>query len=156
MRRADREITDKQELLQMIEQCGVCRLAMADTPAPYIVPLNFGVKAADGNLYLYFHCSNQGKKLDLLRSNPYASFELDCGHNFIRGETPCSSTMEFASVCGNGIVEVLPEQEKAAGLDIIMAHYTGETAFAYAPETLRATTVLRLTVQDITGKRLKK
>ena len=42
MRRSDREITDEQELLQVISECDVCRLALNDEEVPYILPLNFG------------------------------------------------------------------------------------------------------------------
>ena len=42
MRRSDREITDEQELLHVISECDVCRLALNDEEVPYILPLNFG------------------------------------------------------------------------------------------------------------------
>lgn len=66
MRRKDREITDFNEIMNIINKCDVCRLALFDEDYPYIVPLNFGVDKEDDQLYLYFHCANQGKKLDLL------------------------------------------------------------------------------------------
>lgn len=37
MRRSDREITDEQELLQVISECDVCRLALNDEEVPYIL-----------------------------------------------------------------------------------------------------------------------
>ena len=42
MRRKDREVTDLQEIEEIIKGCKVCHLAMADAGQPYIVPLNFG------------------------------------------------------------------------------------------------------------------
>ena len=52
MRRSDREITDEQELLQVISECDVCRLALNDEEVPYILPLNFGEEVSGGRLYL--------------------------------------------------------------------------------------------------------
>ena len=41
MRRKDREITDTQDILEVIKKCDVCRIALHDGDYPYIVPLNF-------------------------------------------------------------------------------------------------------------------
>ena len=43
MRRKDREITDREEILAIIRKCDVCRIALNDGDYPYIVPLNFGL-----------------------------------------------------------------------------------------------------------------
>lgn len=43
MRRKDREITDFNEIMKIIDKCDTCRLALIDEEYPYIVPLNFGV-----------------------------------------------------------------------------------------------------------------
>ena len=44
MRRADREIQDFEEMVDVISRCDVCRLGLHDGDYPYILPLNFGVK----------------------------------------------------------------------------------------------------------------
>lgn len=45
MRRTDREIMDRQELLDVMARCDVCRLALNDESGyPYVVPLNFGME----------------------------------------------------------------------------------------------------------------
>ena len=80
MRRSDREITDRNEILQVMERCDVCRLALNDGEYPYILPLNFGMEQAGEQIILYFHGATEGKKLDLIARDPRASFEMDCGH----------------------------------------------------------------------------
>lgn len=62
MRRKDREITDVQEILNIIRKCDVCRIAMNDGDFPYIVPLNFGLDVQGEQVYLYFHGALEGKK----------------------------------------------------------------------------------------------
>ena len=49
MRRHDREITDSREILSIVNECKVICLAMLDEQGlPYIIPLNFGYRFADG------------------------------------------------------------------------------------------------------------
>ena len=52
MRRKDREITDFNEIIEIIKKCDVCRIAMNDGDFPYIVPLNFGLDVQDGRACL--------------------------------------------------------------------------------------------------------
>ena len=42
MRRKDREVTDLSEIIEILKNCDVCRLALNDDGFPYILPLNFG------------------------------------------------------------------------------------------------------------------
>lgn len=105
MRRKDREIKDFDKLLQIMRQCDSCVLALNDDGFPYIVPLNFGMDIEDGQLYLYFHCAMQGKKLDLIRKDNRATFEMDCDHNFILYDERMSCTMGYSSVIGHGLIE---------------------------------------------------
>ena len=79
MRRNDREITDSQEILSIVNECKVIRLAMLDEQGlPYIIPLNFGYRFADGVFTFYCHSAREGRKLELLRRDPRVSFEMDC------------------------------------------------------------------------------
>ena len=44
MRRKDREIREKDEIIRVMEACDVCRLALNDLDGwPYLLPLNFGL-----------------------------------------------------------------------------------------------------------------
>ena len=50
MRRHDREITDSREILSIVNECKVIRLAMLDEQGlPYIIPLNFVSGAVGGD-----------------------------------------------------------------------------------------------------------
>ena len=57
MRRKDREITDFDEIMKIIDKCDTCRLALFDDEFPYIVPLNFGTDVQDGQC-CYSQCFN--------------------------------------------------------------------------------------------------
>lgn len=111
MRRKDREIKDFDKLLQIMRQCDSCVLALNDDGFPYMVPLNFGMDIEDGQLYLYFHCAMQGKKLDLIRKDNRATFEMDCDHSFILYDKRMSCTMGYSSVIGHGLIEFVEDEK---------------------------------------------
>ena len=59
MRRKDREITEKNEILTIMQKCDVCDVAFFDEKYPYIVPLNFGGRI-DGDVFSCFHGVDAG------------------------------------------------------------------------------------------------
>ena len=62
MRRSDREIKDFDEIIEVINKCDVCRLAINDGDYPYIVPMNFGLNIEDGKVVLLFSLRKRGKE----------------------------------------------------------------------------------------------
>ena len=139
-------------MMKIIDRCDVCRLAISDEDFPYIVPMNFGTEVKDGTLYLYFHCAQQGKKIELLKKNNRVTFEMDCEHNIILYEDRMSCTMGYASVIGHGVMEQVEEAQKYDALKKLMKHYHSED-FAFDTGMMKVTAVYRLTVLDMTGKR---
>ena len=155
MRRTDREVTDFADLVRIIERCDVCRLAFSDGDYPYIVPLNFGLELDGGQAVLYFHSALEGKKLELIRQYGRASFEMDCGHELALNEQAERCTMNYESVIGRGRVMIVPDEEKKHGLDILMHHYRPEDDFRYGTAAIPRTAVIKLVVEEMTGKRKK-
>lgn len=152
MRRSDREIKDFDKIVSIIKKCDVCRIAMNDGEFPYIVPLNFGLDVQDKQVYLYFHGALEGKKIDLLKQNPKVTFEMDCDHNFIFYDDRMSCTMGYESVIGHGLVEFLNEDQKFEALKVLMKQYHEED-FEFNTDMMKVTSVFKLTVLDMTGKK---
>lgn len=152
MRRKDREITDFNEIMKIIDSCDVCRLAIFNEDYPYIVPLNFGTEIIDNQLYLYFHSALEGKKLDLIQKNNHVSFEMDCDHNILLYKERMSCTMGYASVIGHGIIEFVEEEKKLDALKRLMKHYHSQD-FQFNTDMMKVTMVYRLKVLEMTGKR---
>ena len=151
MRRKDREITGFDEMVGIIDKCDVCRLALNDDGAPYILPLNFGYAVSGGRLVFYFHGALSGKKLDLIAKDPHAAFELDCGHALITNEEKGDISMLYQSVIGKGVIEMIPDEDKEEALGIILRHY-GLEGFKYNTAMVRATGVFKLVVGEMTAK----
>lgn len=166
MRRSEREIANKSEIIKIIDKCDVCRIALSDNNIPYIIPMNFGYECinitgsdSDDRLVIYFHCAKEGKKLDIIKANPNACFEFDCSHNIILGEKACSCSMEYESVIGNGKIAVVDYneiEEKRRALSLIMKKYAPEKTFEFSEANISSVTVLKLTAEDFTGKRYAK
>lgn len=152
MRRKDREVSDFNEIIAIIKKCDVCRIALKDEDFPYIVPLNFGWEVKGEQVFFYFHSAMQGKKLDLIAKDNRAAFEMDCDHNFILYEERMSCTMGYASVIGHGTIEIVPDEDKYAALKILMRQYHAEN-FKFNTDMMKVTTVLKMTVTDMVGKR---
>lgn len=151
MRRKDREVTDFQAILDIIEQCRVCRLALHDENYPYLLPVNFGFEVQDGTVVLYFHGAREGKKYDLMRKDPRAGFEMDCETVLCSDRAAGNCTMSYHSVIGQGVIRFLEGDEKVHALDVLTAHYHPE-GFDYDKTVIPATTVYQLTVEHMTGK----
>jgi len=156
MRRKDREISDIKEILEIVKKCDVCRVAFHAGKYPYIIPMNFGIVQREGTIKLYFHGAKAGTKLELIKENADVAFEMDCSHNVILGEIACDSTMEYESVCGNGIMRIVSEDEKAAALSALMQQYQSDKNHDFSDKDMKAVEVFELTVDEIHGKRQKK
>lgn len=154
MRRKDRQVTDLAEIIEIIERCDVCRIALSDDNMPYIVPMNFGYEVVDSNIIIYLHCANAGRKLDILKNNNRVCFEMDCKHKLVTGAKACDCSMEFESVIGDAVAHVLINNEdKIYGLNLIMKKYTQRNDYTYEDNHLKGVTVLKLVSTGFTAKR---
>jgi len=156
MRRHDREITDNNEILEIMKKCDVCSVAFFNAEFPYIIPLNFGVDLDDNQFELYFHGANAGTKLELLKQNNHVAFEMNCSHNLLLGEKACASTMEYESVCGNGVIEILVGNDKLNALTVLMNQYQSGKKHEFHEKEVETITVYKLVVNELSGKRLKR
>ena len=157
MRRTDREITDRAEIIEIIEKCDVCRLGLSQDNIPYIVPMNYGYQYADDKLTLYFHGAKEGKKLDIIAKNNRACFEVDCSHKLVEADEAWEYTMEYESVIGSGAISFCTEKsEKLVALRLLMQKYAKGKDFHFPDQVIESVTVFKLEVSELTGKRLTK
>ena len=149
MRRADREITSRERIDEIIRGCEVCHLGMADGDQPYVVPVSFGY---DGQS-VYFHSARDGRKIDVIAANPRVCVQFERRVVLVTSETEaCEWSFAFESAIGFGVVEELRDPEaKAIGLNQIMQHYSG-LQWEFEPSTLARTRVWRVSIEELTGK----
>lgn len=154
VRRKDREVTDFSDILSILSRCEVARLGLADEGVPYVVPLSFAYQARGERLELYFHCAGDGRKMDMIRRNPLACFEVDGAFRIRKDDRPCGWSAGYESVIGEGRVTVIRDgAEKKKAMDAILLRYGFEGTPVYDPRMLEETTLLKMEVDRLTGKR---
>jgi len=148
MRRKEKQMTHKNEIETVLMQSPVCRVAMVDGDKPYVVPMNFGYSEE----CLFIHSASQGRKIEIMKNNPYVCFEVDQLIQLNKAKLACEWGASFKSVIGSGRAQFLEDKkEKKAALDIIMSHYS-ERVFEYPDETLEKTVVIKVVIDEMTGK----
>ncbi|MCH5148336.1 MAG: pyridoxamine 5'-phosphate oxidase family protein [Clostridiales bacterium] len=156
MRRKDREVTDRQAIIDIVESCQCCRIGFQDDGEVYIVPLNFGFEYSGQRIVFYFHGAKEGRKIDLIAKNPYVGFEMDTNHKVYaksNNGTACTYTARFQSIIGNGRVSmVCNADEKEHGLRLIMKHTTHKSEWAFDGKMLNAVAVFKLEVEKLSCK----
>jgi nitroimidazol reductase NimA-like FMN-containing flavoprotein (pyridoxamine 5'-phosphate oxidase superfamily) len=153
MRRLDRLVKENADIELIINRSDVCRIAFADNNFPYIVTMNFGYLGGDTPC-LYFHCAPEGRKIDLIGKNNFVCFEMDTDHILYKGEKECDWGMKYSSVVGYGKISIIHgDVEKKRGLDSIMSHYSENIDFTYDEKIMSKTTVLRLDIEEMKGKK---
>ena len=152
MRRKERELSSTSDIESIINDCDVCRIGLFDGEMPYIVALNFGYMPGSPAMF-YFHCAPEGRKIDIIRSNNGVCFQMDTSHRLTGGEMACDYTMSYRSITGEGTIHIAEdEDERQAGLNCVMNHYTGKSDFTFRPKVMERTTILRLEIESISAK----
>lgn len=156
MRRSDKEIKDPEILREILNQSEVCRIALCDGEKPYLVPMNF----AYSENRLYLHSATSGRKINILKENNNICFQMDIKTQMVRSENPCNWGMKYLSVIGSGKAHLIDDiLGKKEALDIIMAKYSqksiesDEQLFEYSEQSLNNVLVIRVEVEEITGKK---
>ena len=154
MRRKDREVTDFHEIIDIVSRCEVIRLGLVDDEKPYIVPLNYAFEEIDGQVTFYFHSALEGRKIDIIKKNPYACFEMDCSLKITRNEVLSKWSTEYESVIGYGDIERIEDAaEKKRAMDLIVKRHGFEGVPEYSDRIFSVTALYKLTVSEISGKR---
>lgn len=112
----------KAEVFDILNRCDPILIGMQGSQYPYVVPVSFGMEIVNDNAVIYFHCAQQGLKVDLLRANPNVCVEGDI---FIQVEkTAHDITMRYESVIGFGECQILTDVDEIKhGLKVLLSHY---------------------------------
>lgn len=147
MRRNDRQSTEDYAIA-LLEKCEYGVLSTVNKDGyPYGVPLSYVYKDAS----IYFHSAVEGHKLDNIAANHNVSF---C----VVGEKktlPEKFTTSYESVVVFGQASQVAGVEKKAALLALVTKYSPdylEKGKAYIENSSDKTTVIKITIEQITGK----
>lgn len=150
VRRHDKEIKDPVKIREIIQKGLVCHLALVDGGKPYLISMNYGFRKNS----IYLHSALEGRKIDIIRKNPDVCFQVVTGTRLTTGPDACGDwTMKYRSVTGFGRAYLVSEDgEKIEAMQILMDQYTTKGPFEFTPERLAETMVIRIDIDEMTGK----
>lgn len=148
MRRKEKAMRRAEDMVAVITACRVCHLGMCDDGRPYVVPMHFDFR--DGVVWL--HSARQGRKMAVLARNPAVCIVFDRFDGLVTHERPCNWGTAYRSVMVFGEAAVVDApHEKRQALAAIAARY-GADPDGVGDREAAATAVIRVTVDDMTGK----
>jgi nitroimidazol reductase NimA-like FMN-containing flavoprotein (pyridoxamine 5'-phosphate oxidase superfamily) len=153
LQKADREFTDPTEIAAVLKESQHAVIAMCKDNEPYIVTLTYGYDQVKNALY--FHCGATGHKIDFIKANPRVCATAFLDKGFIPGT--CTYTYKSVVMRGKMTIVECPEEKKHAIESLFDHIWTSATAQdmkrATSQESVARTTILRLDIEDIVGKK---
>ncbi|MBE6783981.1 MAG: pyridoxamine 5'-phosphate oxidase family protein [Ruminococcaceae bacterium] len=152
MTRREREVTDINKILEILDKAKVVRIGLVDGDEAYVVPMNYGYTYENEKLTLYLHGARRGRKLDLMRANPKVFFEMDCDIVPFEGEVACKYGITYSSIMGRGLATIVEDpEEKMKALSILMKTQTGKD-FEFNEKLVSVVAVIRIDAVEFTAK----
>ena len=154
MRRVEKEIKDKENLIEILKRGKYAIISMCKKNEPYIVTLSYGYNEETNSLYI--HCSKEGQKIDFLNFNPYICGTVIEDNGYEEG---CGQA--FRSIVFRGKIKIIEDiKEKKRGFEVLLNHLEKDPnrmreKFFKKEDTYQNTGMLRLDITDITGKEEK-
>ena len=150
MRLKKREISCSDELEDILNLGTVCRLGLCRDNVPYLVPMCYGY--SDG--CLYFHSAGEGLKLEFIRSNRLACFEIELDVSAAPAEEACNWGMNYRSVIGYGnLEEISGRDDKHKAMNVLMKQYSGTENWSISDQRIDNVLILKLRITEMTGKK---
>jgi len=150
--RPNREITDNQEITEILKKGKYVIISMCRDNEPYIVTLSYGYDSEKNALY--FHAANKGLKIDFIKSNPKVCATIIEDGGYIIDE--CGHKFRSAVFWGN--MTILDQMdEKKHGMQVLLNHLENKQEVK-AEKLLKSEgyyskmEVLRLDIVQIHGK----
>ncbi|MBP5687385.1 MAG: pyridoxamine 5'-phosphate oxidase family protein [Muribaculaceae bacterium] len=149
VRRQDR-LLDEARAREILASAEYGYLSMIDMDGkPSGVPVNF---VWDGEDSIYFHCADEGKKINILECHDIVSFCVIGKVNLL----PSQFTTEYESIildCETTICTY--EEEQLSALELFLKKYSPndlDTGMKYARKSLFRTCIVRLDIISWSGK----
>ena len=152
----EREVTDINEIKEILDKSMIVHIGMVDDGEPYVVPMNYGYTLEDGELCIYLHGATVGRKIDIINKNPKVFFEMECDVTPFEGKVACQYGTTYASVMGKGTAVVLDDvNDKIDGLSKFMKTQTGKD-FTFDEKMVSIVNVIKITATSFTAKKRPK
>ena len=154
MRRKEKEITDENDIVEILKDGKFAVISMARHNEPYIVSLSYGYDNLENALY--FHCAKEGLKIDFIKENSQVCGTIIEDNGY---EDGCGQT--YRSVVFRGIMTIIEErEEKKHGFEVLLNHLETDphyirNKYLNKEDVYIKPAILRLDILEITGKEEK-
>jgi nitroimidazol reductase NimA-like FMN-containing flavoprotein (pyridoxamine 5'-phosphate oxidase superfamily) len=152
MNRKEKEISDREQLISIINRGKFASIAMCRESEPYLITMNYGYDRERNALY--FHCASKGLKLDFIRANPNVCATVIEDRGYKKGE--CDHAFRSVVLWGTmHLVEDLKEKKRA--IDILLDHLEEDPdrirqKSLKSDDAYQEVGILRLDIGEMTGK----
>ena len=152
IRRKEKEITEKEEMLAILESSKYITIAMCSENEPYLVTLSHGYDRKKN--CIYFHCAQEGKKIDILESNNivWGQAMLDKGYAYGKCDH-LYATMQFKG----RVVFVKEFAEKKQALEIMVRGLEKEPDLViskqFKDKSIEKVNIGRIDIDYMSGKK---
>lgn len=153
MRRKDKEITDRNEIEEILSTAMVGRLGTCAHEIPYITPMNFTYDKETSKIFL--HCANEGRKLENIRINRNVCFEVEEVKSVIVKQPTCGSSVAYRSVIIFGNIRILSDYHaKNYALRKLADKYAPQNPkVPFTDAMIHKTNVLEIEIREMAAKR---
>jgi len=153
-------VTDKKIIQNILYEAEYGTLALSFDNKPYSIPINF----MELNDDIYFHGAKNGKKIDFIKQNSYASFSVVDSYSILPSYfstsdgSACPATHMFKSVIINGKIEFVDKyDEKVDALNALMKKLQSEGKYISLNDkmykkVINVTALFKLPPDEITCK----
>jgi len=141
----------REDLHTVLDAGFVCHLGLEVDGGPMVVPTSYG-RAGD---HLYLHGSVASRSLRAAKEPVPVCVTVTLVDGVVLARSVFNHSVNYRCAMVYGLPEVLPDDEKLAGLRIISDHVApGQWEYARSPSAkeLAATTVLRLALDEASVK----
>lgn len=153
MTRREQQVTDINEIIEILEKSKVVHVGMIDGDEPYVVPMNYGYVLEDGKLTIYLHGARRGRKIDAIKANPKVFYEMCCDITPFEGEVACKYGITYASIMGRGLATLVEDvEEKKKALSILMKTQTGKD-FTFEDKLTTVVSIIKIDTLEFTAKK---
>ena len=152
MRRKDREVTDFNRILEIIDECPIIHLGLADGDYPYVVTVNFAYEVEGEQVCFYIHGAKAGRKYELMQKNRKCSFfmEMNDGIKVMPEKKDCTTI--YRSVSGKAEIEFMDGDDAFRAAEIVMKRYPETAEAPYNLTSIPHTCFARLKVIELAAK----
>lgn len=151
--RREKFITEREEIIKILDSAKVLHLGLADGDEPYVVPMNYGYTLDENDkLTLWLHGATQGRKLDVMQKNPKVFFSMEYGITPFEGEVACKYGISYSSLMGKGTAQIIEDVEvKKQALSHLMKTQTGKD-FTFEDKLTTVVSIIKIDVESYTAK----